>query len=66
MYLSADREDDMTKRLILGLALSLFAIASCGGGGGGGNPPEPPDQAPPPTSEQMVWDEGNWDEVDWQ
>jgi hypothetical protein len=56
----------MNKRLILGLVLSLFACASCGGGGGGSNPPEPPDQTTPPATGQMVWDEGNWDEVDWQ
>jgi hypothetical protein len=64
--LAANRDNQMKRQLVLGLALSLFAGASCGGGGGGSNPPEPPDQTPPPTTEQMVWDEGNWDEVEWQ
>lgn len=51
-----------------GLALACaFSLVSCGGGGGssGGNGGNPPMQ-PPPSSTSLVWDNTNWDEVDWQ
>jgi hypothetical protein len=40
----------------LSLLLSLFAV-SCGGGGGGGGTP---------ADNGLVWDQGSWDEKNWQ
>jgi hypothetical protein len=50
----------MNKRMILGLAFALFLIVSCSGGGKSNTPKEPP------QPDELVWDEGHWDEVIWQ
>jgi len=49
--------------LIFGLSLS-----GCNGGSSGsssGQPPPPPPPPPPPATD-LIWDEGNWDEENWQ
>ncbi len=38
----------------------LTLLAGCDGSSGFAGPPPPP----PPTD--LVWDQANWDEVDWQ
>ena len=43
-------------------ALGLMSIVATGGGGG--STPPPPDGEPEPT--ELTWDQGNWDEVNWQ
>lgn len=43
----------------LGIVL-LSGLAGCSGGDGDREPP-----AEPPTTE-LVWDEGNWNEQNWQ
>ncbi len=50
----------MNMRFILGLAFALFLIVSCGGGGKSDSSQEPP------QPDELVWDEGDWDEVIWQ
>jgi len=48
-------------RLLSILLASLMAVTGCGGGSSG---PAPIVQPPPPT--ELVWDQGNWDELNWQ
>lgn len=52
------------KRLLRLLQVSLVSLGiltGCGGGGGGG----PPMIIPPPPTE-LVWGQGDWDELNWQ
>lgn len=52
-----------------GLALACaLSLASCGGGGssGGNGGNNGPPEEPPPPSTSLIWDNTNWDEVDWQ
>jgi len=44
------------------ISILLFAvvITACGGGDGGGNIP------PAPEAEPAVWDNTNWDNMEWQ
>ena len=54
-------------RRICTLALLLVAVSGlpgCGGGGGGGGGVQPPPPPPPVTT--LSWDNGNWDELNWQ
>lgn len=41
------------------ILLLLAALAGCG------NDHKPPVQIPPPETD-LVWDQGNWDELNWQ
>lgn len=41
------------------LVVGVAGLAGCGGGGGGGGDNEPP------AAQELIWDEGNWDETDW-
>ncbi len=43
--------------------LSIVMLYGCGGGGGDGGTDSPPPAAPAAT--ELVWDEGNWGEVNW-
>ena len=48
-----------------GLAALVFTLAGCGGGGdlvdaGSNLPPVPP------PADELSWDNGNWDETEWQ
>ncbi len=45
-------------RFLCVLSLTAFCVA-CGGGGGTAPPP------PPPPANDLVWDQGNWDAVNW-
>ena len=40
-------------------------FGACGGGGGGGVSP-PPVDLPPVADTDLDWDQGNWDEENWQ
>jgi hypothetical protein len=44
----------MSKFLLL-VAASLLILTACGGGGGGDEP----------QSNELIWDESNWNESDW-
>lgn len=51
---------------LLGRASAVLALAflqACGGGGGGGGS-DPPAENPPVT--QLKWDNGSWDQLNWQ
>ena len=49
------------------IASSLIGLSACGGGGSpGAASPSPPLPPPPPQAEALSWDNGNWDEVEWQ
>ena len=47
-------------RILTVLTIGI-ALTSCGGGSS-----PPPAQQPPPIDTQLDWDQGNWDEQDWQ
>ena len=50
-------------RITFVILLSIFALSACGGGGGsGGNNQQPL----PPVDTDLDWDQGNWDEENWQ
>ncbi len=56
---------EMLTRLFLSMTLFLvccIGLAACGGGGGnnGGN------NEPPVADDGLEWDNGNWDEEDWE
>ncbi len=59
-------------RLLRTLAMTLLIVATsaaCGGssGGSGAAPPTvPPPEPPPPENTSLVWDQGQWDEENWQ
>lgn len=46
----------------------LVILAACGGGGGSSAASTQNTVSPSPAvdSEQLVWDEGSWDEKEWQ
>jgi hypothetical protein len=49
------------------IASSLIGLSACGGGGSPGAAGPPPSPPPlPPQAEALTWDNGNWDEVEWQ
>ena len=50
-----------TKTRHVSLLLACLTFASACGGGSDAITPTPP---PPVTT--LTWDQGNWDEVDWQ
>ena len=51
------------KQLSCYLSLLIFALSlvACGGGGGGGTSTPPP----PTTADSLIWDQGNWQEKNW-
>jgi hypothetical protein len=49
-------------RAILVIAFAGFWVTACGGGGSG----SPAAATPVPPDTQLIWDEGNWDERNWQ
>ena len=44
------------------VSLTLLLLAACGGGGAESTAP-PPGPAPSP---QLTWDQGNWNDKNWQ
>jgi len=42
--------------------LSLSLLSACGGGSSSAPAAAPP----PPVDTQLDWDQGNWDQEDWQ
>jgi hypothetical protein len=52
-------------RLVLIGAACAFTCA-CGGGGGSGGADDPPAVPPPAQKAELGWDDGNWDQKDWQ
>ena len=48
------------------LLLALTGVSACGGGSSGGSAPASQSPPPPTASTNLDWDEGNWDEEDWQ
>jgi hypothetical protein len=58
--------------LLRTLAITLLIVATlaaCGGSSGGGGaatPTVPPPEPPPPENTSLVWDQGQWDEENWQ
>jgi hypothetical protein len=50
------------------LLLGCLLLSACGGGGGGGSTPGPGNGGNPlPVSDtELDWDEGNWDQENWQ
>jgi len=38
----------------------IFGLSACGGGGGNGGGNQPP------VDNDLDWDQGNWDEENWQ
>jgi len=51
--------------VLVSVAFLFSFLVACGGGGssGGAAPPPPP---PPPPVTELTWDQGNWDELNWQ
>lgn len=49
-----------TVRLLL--ALAVMSLYACGGSGSG----DSSSTAPPVADSRLSWDNGNWDETDWQ
>ncbi len=50
-------------RFLIILSLSALCVAC---GGGGDSSPPPTVTPPTPTVTDLVWDNGNWDELNWQ
>lgn len=44
------------------LVLSLPLLSACGGG----SSPAPTDPPPPPVATELDWDQGSWDQENWQ
>jgi len=53
-------------RVVAMLLLSWSVIDGCGGGGGGSSPSSTQPEPPPVADTGLDWDDGNWDEEDWQ
>lgn len=58
------------RRILPGVALLvLLSVQGCGGGDSSGGsvvpPPPPPPPPPPATSQDLNWDQGSWDQVNW-
>ena len=49
-------------RVLALLIVAMAGLSACGGGGGSSAAPPPP---PPPVTD-LAWDQGNWDELNWQ
>jgi hypothetical protein len=47
--------------LVIGAACAL--VSACGGGGGGAS--DGTAAAPPPAAAELAWDNGNWDQQEW-
>ena len=46
---------------IAALCVVVTLVAGCGNSSS-----QPPRQQPPVTDTRLVWDQGDWDETDWQ
>ena len=58
------RNIGVMRRLGLYLLVTMGVLSTLATGGGSGTAPAPPDDEPP--SRDLIWDQGNWDEVEWQ
>jgi hypothetical protein len=47
------------------LISTMLGLGACGGGGGSA-PTSPPPPPPPTADTNLDWDNGNWDEENWQ
>jgi hypothetical protein len=47
------------------LGIGLLVLVAASGCDGGGDDPPPQTRNPPPTTD-LVWDQGEWDELNWQ
>lgn len=45
-------------KIIFLALLAVWGISGCGGGGGD-------DGAQPPAETKLTWDDGSWDDVEW-
>ena len=50
------------KKIFRSISMALVVLSVLTGCGGGGQ--APPIQPPPQTD--LVWDQGNWDQLNWQ
>ena len=50
--------------LCLLFALGVLSTLATGGGGGTATAPPSPDDEPPALG--LIWDQGDWNEVEWQ
>jgi hypothetical protein len=48
---------------VLALAAAILCTSACGGGGGGSDTPV---VKPPVQKADLAWDNGNWDQQEWQ
>jgi hypothetical protein len=48
------------------LALAMLVMVSACGGSSSSDPASPPPPPPPTADNNLDWDNGNWDEEDWQ
>jgi hypothetical protein len=48
------------------LAVTMLVMVSACGGGSSSDPASPPPPPPPTADNSLDWDNGNWDEEDWQ
>ena len=44
----------------LSFLIFAFSLTACGGGGGGSSTPPPPT-----TADSLIWNQGNWQEKNW-
>jgi hypothetical protein len=52
-----------TAMRVLALGAALLFTSACGGGGGGSDTPV---VKPPAQKAELAWDNGNWDQQEWQ
>lgn len=61
---SVDRGNGAANLLrLLTIGAACLFLHACGGGGGGSDAPVTP---PPTTKADLAWDNGNWDQQEWQ
>jgi len=51
------------KKIFRSISVYLVALGLLTGSGGSSSPPRDPGD-PPPT--ELTWDQGNWDQLNWQ
>ena len=61
MYLIGVAMNKFYVRLVIAIFFASV-LSACGGGGGNGGGNQPPPQA----DTDLDWDQGNWDEENWQ